>query len=207
MEMNGVDDHQESGSGHQCPSFEGPYASILMEKFRREFQISEDDASGGSSGRREITEEEKDKIRYAKFMEEPTRKPPPKPLPADNLKSAMKNKKKSLGKKKGKSFKPRRVTWADDVYDPTPTSDSHYKPSKSIGSEGDKSPNKKKGKKNWENQEAEAKGGGGGKFKNKKQKGGGGGCSDGDGDADGDEVGKGGKKSPKGRKSNDKKRK
>lgn len=206
MEMNGEDDHQESGSGHQYPSFEGPYASILMDKFHREFQISEDDASGRSLGQREITEEEKEKIRYAKFKEEPTYKPPPKPLP-DNLKSAMKHKKKSVGKKKGKSFKPRRVTWADDVYDPTPTSDSHYKPSKRIGSEGDKSPNKKKGKKNWENQEAEAKGGGGGKFKNKEQKGGGGGSGS---DGDGDEVGKGQKKSSKGSKSsksNDKKRK
>lgn len=48
--------------------------------------------------------------------------PPANPLPADNLKSAMKRGRK----KEALEGKERKVSWAPDVYEPPPPSEPHY---------------------------------------------------------------------------------
>ncbi|KAL3530856.1 hypothetical protein ACH5RR_010178 [Cinchona calisaya] len=104
--------------------------------------------------------------------------PPPKPLPADNLKSAM----KSNGQKREGAAAEKAVTWAEYVYDPVPTSESHYA---SNRTERHKNESKKSGKNRQKGGGKGAAGGGegmmgvkgGGKDKEKKDKkrGGGGG--------------------------------
>lgn len=133
-ELSQEDDPEEQEEDY-ASLVSGPYAHIFLENFRKgilESSATKKNNDQGSGVKK--IEERQQQGRRIEVIEPPKHEPPPKPLPAENLKSAMKKtftgKKGTWRKQKEKSANKwwrREVTWAPDVHDPTPSSDSHYK--------------------------------------------------------------------------------
>ncbi|KAL6547001.1 hypothetical protein OROMI_022722 [Orobanche minor] len=129
--------HGNDQENSESPSvglvLDGPYAHIFLANFQRQLQQSVNAGKKIYKNRKGMSH------RLAENeIEPPKHEPPPKPLPADNLKPSI----KSIARKSvGKAKKLWKVTWAADVYDPAPSADSHHL----LGtSEWSKSENKNK---------------------------------------------------------------
>lgn len=106
-----------------------------------------------------ITEESRNQMGRWKIRPIPKHEPPSIPIPADNLKSAMKGSSNREEKSPGKE---RKVTWADDVFDSIP---SHFTPLRVEAN----SHSHNKSRQNWGKEKNKS----GGTGKDKKRKGGG----------------------------------
>ncbi|KAI5675027.1 hypothetical protein M9H77_05977 [Catharanthus roseus] len=110
----------------------------------------------------DITDDLLNQMGYGKTRQK-KHEPPATPIPADNLKSAMKD--------RIKKDKEKKVRWAEDVYDPIPSAPSHLAANKIE--RHNRSENKKSGK-NKQNWGIKGRGGGAKSGKDEKKRRGGG---------------------------------
>ncbi|KAL3502144.1 hypothetical protein ACH5RR_036593 [Cinchona calisaya] len=111
---------------------------IYVGIYKRDIQKSAKNKKTTGSSRRRWDDDDEE-------VEPPKHEPPPKPLPAESLKSAIKTKVVNKGQR-------RKVTWAPDVYDPPPSSESHHQ------SEWPKHEKKKNSRNEWPKEEEGDKG-------------------------------------------------
>ncbi|KAL3501944.1 hypothetical protein ACH5RR_036393 [Cinchona calisaya] len=102
-----ADDNEES-TEYFSNLVSGPYMHIFLENLRRDIQKSAKNGKKKTSSRRWDDDQD---------VEPPKHEPPPKPLRAENLKSAMKTKKDKLVVNKGQRRKNSRNYWPKEEGD------------------------------------------------------------------------------------------
>ncbi|KAG8387435.1 hypothetical protein BUALT_Bualt02G0021100 [Buddleja alternifolia] len=114
---NSDDDNDNDEQSSESPGLvlDGPYAHIFLANFQRDLQQSVN--AGKKAFKKNKNMNHKSSLN--EIEEPPKHEPPANPLPAENLNPCIKS---SSGKKKSKlGITPHKMTWAADVYDPTPS--------------------------------------------------------------------------------------